>query len=389
MKGITRKALFSFVSLVLAVTLLVGSAGLRSASSQSTAVDSPPPLAEEVYENIDVLKGVPYSLVIPTMYLFSESLGVECDYCHAPSRMRHLDVKPAKQTAKEMLRMVNAINRNTFGGNPKVTCQMCHRGRVKPVDLQILAGELLETPSAESNRGGDIDSDLEFTVDQVLDTYTAALGGAAALEKISTRVERGVVTERRTDRPETVAVEIYSKFPDKRSTRGFSVAHIGNLEPAFGIYDGEEGWLRESDGPVRVMYRSRLDAAKLEDTLTLSRGVERIVSQLVFEGTEKVGDRETYVLSGRTQILPLVKLHFDQASGLLTRLAYFTATLVGSYPTVVEYSDYREVDGVKVPFRWNVALIRNRRLTYQIQEVEQNIPIDDSVFAQPTPSPEF
>ncbi len=137
------------------------------------------------------------------------------------------------------------------------------------------------------------------------------------------------------------------------------------------------------------MYRSRLDAAKLEDTLTLSRGVERIVNQLVFEGTEKVGDRETYVLSGRTQILPLVKLHFDQASGLLTRLEYFTATLVGSYPTVVEYSDYREVDGIKVPFRWTVALIRNRRLIYQIQEVEQNIPIDDSVFAQPTSSPEF
>ncbi len=218
MKGITSKALFSFVSLVLAVTLLVGSAGLRSASSQSAVADSPPPLAEEVYENIDVLKGVPYSLVIPTMYLFSESLGVECDYCHAPSRMRHLDVKPAKQTAKEMLRMVNTINQNNFGGNPKITCQMCHRGRPKPVDQQILAGEPLEILSAESNRAGDIDSELELTVDQVLDTYTTALGGAAALEKISTRVERGVVTERRTDRPETVAVEIYSKFPDKRWT---------------------------------------------------------------------------------------------------------------------------------------------------------------------------
>ena len=200
---------------------------------------------------------------------------------------------------------------------------------------------------------------------------------------------KGVVTERRPGQPDQHSVESFSKVPSKGFTKGFSVTHLGNGNEAFGVYNGDDGWVREGTGPVRVMWGARVEGAQLEDTLNFPRRVKQLVSQLRFEGTEEVGGREAYVVSGRTPSLPVVKLYFDKDSGLLTRLVHYNGTMVGLFPSQVDYSDYRSVDGVKIPFRWAVTLIRERRLTYQFDEVRHNIPIEESLFIKPTPPPSY
>jgi len=209
------------------------------------------------------------------------------------------------------------------------------------------------------------------------------------MQKISSLVERGTVT---VIQPGPVLrvpfqVESFAKAPDKSFTKGFSVTHLGNSPDAFGVYNGSAGWLRESSGPVRLMFGWRRDAAKLEDTLNFPLQLKQILHQLRVEPAERIGDREAYVVSGRTPFLVLVKLYFDKDSGLLMRLIYYVETVVGSMPSQIDYADYRDVGGLKIPFRRTVTLVRGVQATYEIEAVQHNVPIDDSKFTIPAPLP--
>jgi len=104
----------------------------RPASAWPAA--QPGKLAEEVYKNIQVMKGTPAERLPVVMGSFTRWLGVNCVHCHATGDFAS-DAKPAKQTARKMWNMVAAINRDSFGGSGPVTCWMCHRASVKPESL--------------------------------------------------------------------------------------------------------------------------------------------------------------------------------------------------------------------------------------------------------------
>src|SRR5579863_921140 len=87
--------------------------------------------AEEQFKNIQVLKGVPAEQIFPTMQFIAASLGVECDYCHVQGAFEK-DDKKNKQTARRMMEMMFAINKDNFEGHREVTCYSCHRGSAKP-----------------------------------------------------------------------------------------------------------------------------------------------------------------------------------------------------------------------------------------------------------------
>lgn len=96
--------------------------------------DAPPKMAEEVYKNIQVLKGVPAPQLMKAMNFFTQWLGVQCDHCHVAGAFDK-DDKPAKVTARAMWRMVHKINEDNFAGSNPVTCWTCHRGQTKPQSL--------------------------------------------------------------------------------------------------------------------------------------------------------------------------------------------------------------------------------------------------------------
>src|SRR5882762_5656173 len=147
---------------------------------------------EQVQKNIQVLKGMPSSQLLPVMHFMRTSLGVRCDYCHVAENGKYwMDDKPAKQTARKMLQMVFDINKANFGGQTVVTCNTCHRGSTKPVPVPAIGqGSFTNTTFADVEAMPFVELP---TADEVFERYLRALGGRAAVDKIITRATRAKV----------------------------------------------------------------------------------------------------------------------------------------------------------------------------------------------------
>src|ERR1043166_5823035 len=164
--------------------------------------------AEQVYKNIQVLKGVPASQLDADMAFISGSLGVRCNYCHVNPFEK--DDKPTKQTARRMIRMVFDLNRGSFNGQGAVSCYTCHRGQPTPVSVPAV-GQNLWSASAPSPA-----PEALPTVKQILDRYVQAVGGADALMKITSRTVKG---SRIGADGVLVPEEVYQKAPDRSEER--------------------------------------------------------------------------------------------------------------------------------------------------------------------------
>ena len=103
------------------------------APAPTPAAPAAEPTAEKAFKNIKVLKDMPASQLMPVMHLMRSALGTRCDFCHvAEGNQYELDTKEEKETAREMIRMVFAINKENFDGRTVVTCNTCHRGQAHP-----------------------------------------------------------------------------------------------------------------------------------------------------------------------------------------------------------------------------------------------------------------
>ena len=108
------------------VALIVCGVVVRRVRAQAGSPSTAPKKAEEQFKNIQTLKGIPADQVIPSMQFITASLGVECDFCHVQGAFDKDDKKP-KQTARKMMEMMFAINKENFEGHREVTCYSCHR----------------------------------------------------------------------------------------------------------------------------------------------------------------------------------------------------------------------------------------------------------------------
>jgi photosynthetic reaction center cytochrome c subunit len=349
--------------------------GAGPQSGQTSGPASGPKMTEDVFKNIQVLKGVPADQLIPTMQFISASLGVECDFCHVQGAFDKDDKKP-KQTARLMMQMMFAINKDNFAGHREVTCYSCHRGATEPLTIPVIAEaetKPMTPPSAEGEKKASLP-----TVDDVLNKYVKAIGGADALKKISTRVEKGTAT---IFGGRKIPVEVFAKAPDKRA----AIMHVagGDSTTAF---DGKVGWMGMPRRPVREVSGGDLDALKLDADFLFPADAKEIFSDLKTEGPEPVGTHQAYVVVARREGQPPVKLYFDIESGLLLRQIRYVETPLGRLPTQIDYDDYRDSGGVKVPFQWTIARPENR-FTMQMESAETNVPIDDTKFARPPEPP--
>ena len=151
-------------------------AGAQSAAQPSQGpTTAPTKLAEEQFKNIQALKGVPADQVVPSMQFIGASLGVECEYCHVHGAMEKDDKKP-KVTARKMIAMMMAINKDNFEDRRDVTCFSCHRGTKDPVGTPIIGDEDAKPDNAEGKKSGEGKPSFP-AADQLLDKYLAALGG--------------------------------------------------------------------------------------------------------------------------------------------------------------------------------------------------------------------
>jgi len=363
------------VTLSLAGVLVNGQARpidpVRAATSRTKTT-------EEAYKNIQVLKGIPADQLIPAMQFITYSLGVECSFCHVEGTLDKDDKKP-KQTARKMMQMMFAINQQNFEGKREVTCYSCHRGSSHPLatpavgeaDAQVLTGK-----AQDEDEPGALPPGIPQS-DQIFAKYADALGGASAIEQSSTRVEKGTINLNGRQFP----VDIFSKAPGKRAT----VIHLPNGDNIT-AYDGTSGWTSSPDHPVRDVPSSEAVSAQAETDLQLPIRAKQLFSELRVGKPEKIGDHEVYVVSGLRAGEPVAKFYFDEQSGLLLRMLRYADSPLGRNPTQIDYADYREQGGLKVPFQWTIAR-PNSRFTIQIAEVHDNVTVDDARFSRPVVLP--
>ena len=358
---------------VCAFSLALAIAGVheKSVTAQTPTSAGAPKTAAQQFKNIEVLKDIPADQLIPAMQFIAASLGVECEFCHVRGAFEKDDKKP-KVTARRMINMMMAINTNNFDGEREVTCYSCHRGSMHPVATPIITIE--DAEPAESATPNSEKSALP-SADQLFDKYLAAVGGAEALQKITSRVEKGSATFA----GQHIPVDIYAKAPDKR----VSVMHQKDGD-SLTIFDGHQGWLSVPNR-VHPMSASENAAAHIDADFYLPVHVKSLYEKYRVEPGEKIDGRDTYLVVGQKEGLPPMRLYFDTQSGLLLRLIRYADSPLGLNPTQIDYADYRDNSGIKIPFRWILARPGNH-FTIQVEQLQQNVPIDDARFAPP-PAP--
>jgi len=329
--------------------------------------------AEQVYKNIQVLKGVPADQLIPAMQFITASLGVQCDFCHQENAFEK-DDKETKQTARKMMRMMFAIDKDNFDGHREVTCYACHRGEPKPVATPSVTVEGGIVSAEENARHVESNDASLPSADQILGKYLQAVGSAGAVSISSTRVQTGTLTVGSEHFP----VEVLSKGPSQRVT---TVRFPGG-DSITGI-SGDEGWLSTPGHALHDMSSAEVDAAQMDAELLFPGYLHQIFKELRVQRKERVDAHETYVVLGMRDNQPPVDLYFDEESGLLVRVLLYAETPLGLNPTQIDYGDYRAEAGLKTAFRWTIAR-PSGRFTIQVEEMRENVPIKDDKFVKPT-----
>jgi photosynthetic reaction center cytochrome c subunit len=347
--------------------------------AHSAAFAQKPQLAEDVFKNVQVLKGLPADEFMSTMGIFSAALGMSCEDCHASNDAKWenyaLDTSPRKVTARKMVQMVAALNKNNFAGVQMITCWTCHRGTTPPKitpnlnTLYNLPDEpddlITQAPNAPP-------------VDKILDRYIQAVGGAERLSRLTSFVAKGTSAgygPESTERP----VDIYAKAPGQRTT----IIHTQNGDNIT-VIDGTNGWSAIPLKPVPVMQLTggALEGAKFEAALSFPLHVNDLLSKWRVGFPSTIDDRDVEVIQGSGPGGLLVTMYFDSQSGLLVRLLRYAQSPVGRTPTQIDYSDYRDVAGVKMPFRWKVAWLDGKE-NFEIKDVQTNVSIDPARFGKP------
>jgi photosynthetic reaction center cytochrome c subunit len=312
-------------------------------------------------------------------------LGLCCNDCHPGAGTDEVvweaDTEPRKVTARNMVFMMQAINRDNFSGRQAVTCWTCHRLRLTPVEtprLDQFYGEAINELDDVVSKAAGVPDPM-----QVLDKYLQAIGGAEKAAGITSIAATGKV----------VAFgsfggggnfEYFAQAPDKRAM----LSHLPDGESSR-TFDGRAGWfaIPLAVVPKYPLTGGELDGARLDAQLSFPAEIAHSLTGLRVGPATELDGKDVYLLQGNGLRGSFASLYFDRVSGLLVRIIRYTPSKIGRVPTQVDYADYRDVDGIKFPHRWVVTWLDGRD-EFDFGDVKFNVPIDATKFGEPTlPSP--
>jgi len=382
----------------LGIGLIVALLGAGLAQAQEK-----PQMADQVFKNIRTLKGLTVDDFMETMGLISAALAFDCSDCHDNAGTTKVDWAadtPRKVISRTMITMVANINKNNFGGRQAVTCFTCHHNRDKPQStpaFEAIYGEptlilddvVAKTPGLPSP-------------ESILDRYIQAIGGAQRLAALTSIDAKGVSTGF-GGFGGGGAAEIVAKAPDKRSTIILFKAETERGDQVR-TYDGKAGWVRT---PLNVLGEYQLaggdlDGARFDAQLSFPGQIKQVLTDLrTGEPTiiadipmshsqaalQKEGPPKNYtvdIVQGTGPRGLLVTLYFDKQSGLLVRELRYSETPIGRVPTEIDFSDYRDVNGIKMPFHLAYVWLDGRD-SITLSEIKTNVPIDEAKFGRPAP----
>jgi photosynthetic reaction center cytochrome c subunit len=344
--------------------------------------------AGEAFKNVttSALKELTVDDFVASMGLISANLGLDCADCHPNAGTDKADFvidTPRKITTRRMVEMVAGINRTNFGGVQRVSCWTCHHGRITP-STTISLDAWYDAPSIELDDAVRQENG-QPTADQVLDKYIEALGGAQRLAGLTSFVATGTALGY-GDLGGKADFTMFAKTPNQRATL---ITYKDTQRPAsIWSFDGRTGWIKTPRGLLGEyeLIGSELDGARLEAQLSFPGQIKQALTNWRGAATRSIGDRDYAVVQGSGPRGFLATLYFDPATGLLSRLIRYGPSPIGRMPTQIDYADYRDVAGVKLPFRWTVTWLSGVD-TFELTEVRPNVAIDAAKFAKPAPPP--
>lgn len=343
-----------------------------------------PLMADDVFKNIQVLRGLTVDQFMGTMGFIAAALSMNCSECHhTGSAAEYADDTPRKQTARKMILMVNALNKANFGGKREVTCYSCHRSDSRPKVTPSLAEQYGTPPPDDPNELEipEAPSGTALSPDQILDKYIQALGGSQRLASITSFAGKGTYEGFDTE-GDKFPVEIYAKAPNQRTT----IVHL-RAGDNIRTYDGRNAWNTSAGTllpvPVFSLSGGDLEGAKMDASLSFPGQIKQTLKdwRTGFPNAS-IDDKDVDVVQGSSADNTPVKLYFEKKSGLLLRLVRYTDTALGLNPTQIDYADYRDVSGVKMPFRLTVTWTDGRS-TIVLSELRANVSIDAAKFSKP------
>ena len=238
-------------------------------------------LAEEVFKNIKVLKGIPVDDFMATMGVMSAAVGFDCSECHIGAGTEKVDWAfdtQKKVMARKMVTMMQTINKENFSGRQMVTCWSCHHGRDRPATTPQL--ETVYGPGSTEMDDRLIQMPGQPPAEQIIDKYIQAIGGMQRLSAIKSYVAKG----------SSIGfggfggggeVRIYAKFPDQRTT-SIVFKDTPDRGDSIRTYNGSAGWIMT---PLAVLTEypltgGELDGARLDAQLSFPAQMKQVLTNL-------------------------------------------------------------------------------------------------------------
>ncbi len=335
--------------------------------------------AGEFYKNIKVLKNIPASRLLPTMHFIEASLGMNCGSCHVRDPQKgwefDKDKKPEKRKARMMIKMMETINKDSFKGHMEVTCFTCHRGSPDPQKIPAVLTEvsLNERKAKEASDDNIIKvPDRLNTAEQIINKFVSAIGGKDNYGKITSLKYEGTVN----NNGRTASVVIYKKAPDLfyysvKTERGAMTRG----------YNGKTAWEQAFWGS-RELTGDDLEGLKLETDFYTPAEITPDYSGLKFNDVSVINGDTVYVVEGKASQHRNIKLYFNTRTGLLERVILLNRTPLGSIPEETDFMDYRNVNGILIPFEMHRA--NNEDVEdIKFDKITANTSIDNKLFEMP------
>ena len=371
---------------LMGLSYLVSRVLVKPAAAQGSGTGASEQKSGEFFKNVttSTLKELTPSDFLGAMGVMTAALGYDCSDCHPGAGTDQMnwmtDSNPRKRTARRMVEMVAAINRQHFGGAQEVTCWTCHHGQDAPA-TSIALDKLYGAPNDEK---GDIVEAAEGVppASQILDQYIQALGGAEKLASLKSYIVTGH-SEGYGDLGGNAAFQIFAQAPDRRGMWINFPEHPDRGISAW-TYDGKTGWISTPRGFLREypLNGNDLNGVRLDSLLAFPGGIKTALSNWRVGLEDSLQDKPVYIVQGNGPGGLLGTFYFDKQTHLLMRYVRQTPSPVGRVSIQQDYEDYRDVGGIKIPFKYSYLWL-DGRFTAIISDVKVNVPVDEAKFGKP------
>jgi len=342
--------------------------------------------AGEFFKNVttSTLKGLTPSDFLGAMGVMTAAVGYDCSNCHPGAGTDKfdwvIDSVPQKRTARKMVEMVASINRQNFSGAQQVTCWTCHHGLDLPT-TSVALDKLYGEPNDEKRDIVATGQGVPPAI-QILDQYIQALGGAQKLNALKSFIATGH-SEGYAGLGGNAAFQIFAQAPD---SRGMWINFPDHPDRGIGAwtYDGKTAWISQPRSLLGVweLTGSDLAGAKLDSVLAFPGQIKTAFPNWRVGQEDTLHDRAVYVVQGSGPGGLLGTFYFDKESHLMLRYVRQTPSPVGRISIQQDFDDYRDVNGIKFPFKYSFLWL-DGRFTATLSDVKVNVPVQAAKFTKP------